>query len=151
MSDTTVDRPANPAWRIPFARHLGLEVVRAFAGQSELAFKPRPEHLNSMGAVHGGACMTLLDVAMAHAAGSTAMHANVVTIEMKTSFMQASKGLLTATGRVIRSTGSLSFVEASLVDARGEVCAHATGTFKHLGTRAVPAAEHAMDERDNQV
>ena len=39
-------------------------------GESELHYEARPEHLNSFAVTHGGAVMTLLDVAMAMAARS---------------------------------------------------------------------------------
>jgi len=71
------------------------------AGTSRITFEPRPEHLNSFHVTHGGASMTLLDVTMAHAARSLAVHMGVVTIEMKTSFMQPAKGPLTADGKVL--------------------------------------------------
>lgn len=35
----------------------------------------------------------------------------VVTIEMKTSFMQPAKGTLTAKGRLLHRTGSMAFTE----------------------------------------
>ena len=39
---------------IPFVRHLGFELVRFEGGDSEIAWSPRPEHLNFMGVAHGG-------------------------------------------------------------------------------------------------
>jgi len=59
----------------------------------------------------------------------------VVTIEMKTSFMQPAPGdgsRLTAKGRLIHRTATLAFTEATLYDAAGKACAHATGTFKYV-------------------
>ncbi|MCB1973842.1 MAG: PaaI family thioesterase, partial [Burkholderiaceae bacterium] len=73
---------------IPFVNLLGFELVRMQDGASELHYEARPEHLNSFGVTHGGASMTLLDVTMATAARSVAPEMGVVTIEMKTSFMQ---------------------------------------------------------------
>ena len=89
---------------IPFVELLGFELVRMQDGESELHYEARPEHLNSFGVTHGGASMTLLDVAMATAARSVAPEMGVVTIEMKTSFMQAAQGPLVAKG-IYRSDG----------------------------------------------
>jgi acyl-coenzyme A thioesterase PaaI-like protein len=50
---------------IPFVSHLGFDLVVFEGGQSQIDYEPRPEHLNSFGVTHGGACMTLLDVVMA--------------------------------------------------------------------------------------
>ncbi|MCX7742162.1 MAG: PaaI family thioesterase, partial [Tepidimonas sp.] len=55
---------------IPFVELLGLRLRRWDDGVAEIAFEPGPQHLNSFAVVHGGVSMTLLDVAMAHAARS---------------------------------------------------------------------------------
>lgn len=118
--------------RIPFVDHLGFELMRFDNGQSEIHYEPKPEHLNSFAVTHGGATMTLMDVAMATAARSVQPDMGVVTIEMKTSFMQAARGKLTARGRLIHRTATLAFTEATIFDAEGKPCAHATGTFKYV-------------------
>ena len=115
---------------IPFVANLGFTLEKFEGGTSELHFSPRPEHHNSFAITHGGAVMTLLDVAMATAARSVEQDMGVVTIEMKTSFMQPAKGPLTAKGRLIHRTRNMAFTEATVSDAEGNVCAHATGTFK---------------------
>jgi uncharacterized protein (TIGR00369 family) len=117
---------------IPFVSHLGFELVRMEGGESELRFLPKPEHLNSFLVTHGGAVMTLLDVTLATAARSVDLEIGVVTIEMKTTFMQPSKGLLTGKGRLMHRTKSLAFVEGTIYDAGGQACAHASGTFKYV-------------------
>jgi len=128
--------------RIPFVEALGLELLRFADGEAELAMQPRDEHLNSWSVVHGGVLMTLLDVAMAHAArapvkGSPGDPRGVVTVEMKTAFMRPGTGALRARGRVLHRTSSLAFCEGSIVGADDTLLAHATGTFKYL--RALPA------------
>jgi uncharacterized protein (TIGR00369 family) len=124
---------------IPFVTHLGFELVKMERGESELKFLPRPEHLNSFLVTHGGAVMTLLDVTLATAARSVDLEIGVVTIEMKTTFMQPCKGLLTGKGRLMHRTRSLAFVEGTIYDAAGEACAHASGTFKYV-KRPAPTA-----------
>lgn len=117
---------------IPFVAHLGFVLTLFADGQSEIRYAPRPEHLNSYSVVHGGAVMTLLDVTMAMAARAVHDHSGVVTIEMKTSFMRPSHGLLTARGKLLHRTASLAFTEATVLDAQNKPCAHATGTFKYI-------------------
>src|SRR5258706_5302892 len=80
--------------KIPFVELLGFDLVKFEGGESEIAYEPKPEHLNSFSVAHGGVCMTLLDVAMAAAARSVDQQMGVVTIEMKTSFMQPARGML---------------------------------------------------------
>lgn len=129
---------------IPFVDHLGFEMVFFEDGQSELRFAPEPEHNNSFNVVHGGAVMTLLDVAMATAARSVERTSGAVTIEMKTSFMRAAVGPLTAKGRLIHRTRSMAFTEAMVYDAQEVLCAHSTGTFK-LVPRGTAADKTSTD------
>ena len=117
---------------IPFVQHLGFDLALFEGGQSELRYTPQTEHLNSFGVTHGGASMTLLDVTMATAARSVEKDMGVVTIEMKTSFMQPAIGPLTAKGRLMHRSSTLAFTEATIYDANGRACAHATGTFKYV-------------------
>ncbi len=118
--------------RIPFVDHLGFELRLFDGGFSELGYAPKPEHLNSFEVTHGGALMTLLDVTMAVAARSVQKDMGVVTIEMKTSFMQAARGPLTGKGRLMHRTATMAFVEATAFDEAGRACAHSTGTFKYV-------------------
>jgi uncharacterized protein (TIGR00369 family) len=118
--------------RIPFVELLGFELVRFDNGESEIHYEPRPEHLNSFAVAHGGACMTLLDVTMAVAARSVDKQMGVVTIEMKTSFMQPARGKLSGKGRLMHRTATMGFTEATIYNADGKACAHATGTFKYV-------------------
>lgn len=117
---------------IPFVDHLGFTLERFEGGESELRYTPAPEHTNSFAVAHGGACMTLLDVAMATAARSVQPEMGVVTVEMKTSFMLPATGPLTARGRLMHRTATLAFVEATIHDSQGRACTHGTGTFKYV-------------------
>jgi len=120
---------------IPFVNLLGFELELFEGGQSAIGYTPSPGHLNSFAVTHGGAIMTLLDVTMAVAARSVQKDMGVVTIEMKTSFMQPAPGdgsKLTGKGRLMHRSTSLAFTEATLYDAQGRACAHATGTFKYV-------------------
>jgi uncharacterized protein (TIGR00369 family) len=117
---------------IPFVHHLGFDLLLFEGGHSEVSYEPKPEHLNSFAVTHGGACMTLLDVTMATAARSVQQDMGVVTIEMKTSFMQPARGKLSGKGRLMHRTATMAFTEATIFDAEGRACAHSTGTFKYV-------------------
>jgi len=128
--------------RIPFVESLGLELLRFENGEADIAIDLREELCNSWSVMHGGVTMTLLDVAMAHAARSPGQPGvddarGVVTIEMKTSFMRPGLGRLVAHGRPLQRTTSFAFCEAWLLDVGGQRIAHATGTFKFL--KGLPA------------
>jgi uncharacterized protein (TIGR00369 family) len=124
---------------IPFVDHLGFTLEKFEGGQSELHFAPRPEHLNTFDVTHGGAIMCLLDVVLATAARSVDPELGVVTIEMKTSFMRpaaaANGEKLIATGQLLHRTRNMAFTEGRVFDAQGQLCAHATGTFKYMARR----------------
>jgi uncharacterized protein (TIGR00369 family) len=122
---------------IPFVEALGLQLLRFENGEAEVVVPPRGDLVNHLGILHGGVVMTLLDVAMAHAARSLddahmADGPGLVTIEMKTTFMRPGTGRVRAVGRVLRITSSIAFCEGSAYDEAGALAAHATGTFKLL-------------------
>jgi uncharacterized protein (TIGR00369 family) len=125
--------------KIPFVDHLGFSLEKFEGGESELHFAPRPEHMNSFNVTHGGAVMTFLDVIMATAARSVDPDMGVVTIEMKTTFMRPAKvpagQALVGQGHLQHRTRSMAFTEGRVWDAQGQLCAHATGTFKYVSRR----------------
>jgi len=55
---------------IPFVEQLGFELHSVTDGEAELRVNLNEAHMNSWEVAHGGVIMTLLDVAMAHAARS---------------------------------------------------------------------------------
>ena len=123
---------------IPFVDHLGFVLTEFGDGRSCIEYAPRPEHLNSLSMTHGGAIMTLLDVSMATASRSIDRDLAVITIEMKTTFMQPALPAdqpLQCRGRLLHRTRSMAFAEATLYGADGQTCAHATGTFKYTSRR----------------
>ncbi|MEY5099829.1 MAG: hypothetical protein RJA36_2548 [Pseudomonadota bacterium] len=129
---------------IPFVEHMGFRLQRFEGGEAEIAYEPSPEHLNSFSVVHGGASMTLIDVAMAHAARSVQPEMGAVTIEMKTSFMQAARGPLLCKARLLHRTATMAFTEAEVRDAEGRLCAQASGTFKFV--KRLPVGPRATQE-----
>jgi uncharacterized protein (TIGR00369 family) len=122
---------------IPFVEELGLELHRFDNGHAEVQVNLEAAHLNSWEVAHGGVLMTMLDVAMAHAARS--VHAKepghgpgLVTIEMKTSFMRPAEGRLIAKATLLHRSSTMAFCEGSVFDDDRQLCAHATATFKYL-------------------
>lgn len=117
---------------------LGIELVRAEDGASELRLPLAPKHLNSWEVMHGGVTMALLDVALSTASRSVAPEGTgVVTIEMKTSFMQPGSGEMRAYGRLLHRSTTMAYCEGEVRDANGKLVAKAMGTFKYLRRLAV--------------
>ena len=132
---------------IPFVKLLGFALTQFDDGHSEIEFNPRPEHFNSFGVTHGGALMTLLDVSMATAARSLVPDMGVVTIEMKTSFMQPAvpgPGPLVAKGTLMHRTATMAFTQSTVYDTKGRACAHATGTFKFV--KRLPTGARSVND-----
>lgn len=137
MSSSPLQFPVH----IPFVEQLGFTLHAIGDGEAELRVDLTAAHLNSWSVAHGGVVMTLLDVAMAHAARSIhrdqeGFGPGVVTIEMKTSFMRPGEGRLRAVGKLLHRSTTMAFCEGSVYAEDGKLCAHATGTFKYL--RALP-------------
>lgn len=131
---------------IPFVTDLGLQLERFADGSAELSLQLAERHGNSFGVAHGGLLMTMLDVAMAHAARSlNSSQADggpgLVTIEMKTSFMRPGLGHVRALGQVLHHSAKLAFCEGRVLNEQGQLCAHATATFKFLRALPLPRQE----------
>ncbi len=129
--------------RVPFLEHLGIQVEAVGSGKSTLVLDVKPDHHNSLAMAHGGVLMTMLDVCMAKAARSSARQhgdddVRVITIEMKTTFMQAATGArVIARGECVHRTVGMSFCEGELQDEHGRVLARASATFKYVRPKAV--------------
>src|SRR5689334_22635542 len=101
----------------PFIDLLRIQQIRAGNGESELLLPLEPFHLNAWKIAHGGVTMTLLDSALALAARSVAAaNTGVVTIEMKTNFMQPGLGCLRAFGRVLHRSSTMAYCEGEVRD-----------------------------------
>lgn len=121
-----------------FIDHLGIELLRAEGGESELRLSLAAQHLNSWEVMHGGVTMALLDIAMSTACRSMAPEGTgVVTIEMKTSFMQPGTGEMRAFGCLLHRSTTMAYCEGEVRDANGKLVAKAMGTFKYLRRLAV--------------
>ncbi|VVD70293.1 phenylacetic acid degradation protein [Pandoraea aquatica] len=129
--------------RSGFIDHLGVELLRAENGESELRLDLSAKHLNSWEVMHGGVTMALLDVALSTASRSVAPEGTgVVTIEMKTSFMQPGSGEMRAFGRLLHRSTTMAYCEGEVRDANGKLVAKAMGTFKYLRRLAVGREVH---------
>ena len=105
-------------------------------GYGEVELIIGPQHLNSIGVVHGGVYMALLDVAMGHAVAFCTVPGNFrfsTTVSLTTSFLKGAKsGLLTATGRIDAVEGRMATGSGEVRDAAGALCAVAQGSFLYF-------------------
>ena len=134
----TVAPNALPVLESPFVDHLGVQLVSAADGVSEVVLPLAPDHMNTWAVAHGGVTMTLADVALAMAARSLAGDGvGVVTVEMKVNFMQPGRGELRATARVLHRSTTMAYCEGEIRDSEGHFVAKALGTFKYMRRLAV--------------
>lgn len=120
---------------IPFLEDLGVEFLGMGNGEAEVALTLAQRHMNSWQVAHGGLTMTLLDVAMAMAGRSVSADIQAsVTVEMKTSFMQAGGtpgNRIIAKGKILHRSTTMCFCEGEVWNG-DKLVAKAMGTFKYL-------------------
>lgn len=119
----------------PFLENLGVELIGMENGTATLTLDLTEHHMNSWQIVHGGVLMTLLDVVMAMAGRSlSAELKGVVTLEMKTSFLQpggVTGGRIEARGKAFHQSTTMCFCEGEIWNGE-RLIAKAMGTFKYL-------------------
>jgi len=98
-----------------YAAHLGLEIVESNEGSSLVKMPIKPFHMNGGGRVHGGALMSLADLAMAAAAISRGDYGSGISVQMN--FMKGAKeGTLWARGTELSSGRSIRHYQVSVED-----------------------------------
>jgi len=90
---------------------------------------------NPQGGLHGGVIAFVLDISMGHLLRRKSGPGT--TVEMKVQYLKAARsGRLTAIGRFLRQGRTISYLQADLVDEKGEMVAHATSTWMSVRERA---------------
>ena len=118
--------------RIPFVSHLKILTETLGEGSARLSLPIELHLTNSIGTVHGGVIMSLLDVALCTAART--LHPDslgVITIDMSTSFIGGGSGArLLAEARVLKNGRSMIFVEGEAKNEDGSLVAKAIATVR---------------------
>jgi uncharacterized protein (TIGR00369 family) len=118
--------------KIPFVSHLKILTEELGHGTARLSLPVEAHLRNSLGTVHGGVIMSLLDVALCTAART--LHPDstgVITIDLSTSFIGGGSGdMLYAEAHVLKDGRSMSFVEGEAKNADGSLVAKAIGTVR---------------------
>ena len=118
--------------KIPYIQHLRITTDELGEGSARLSLPVEPHLTNSLGTVHGGVIMSLLDVALCTAART--LHPDsigVITIDLSTSFIGGASGKrLYADACVLRDARSMSFVEGEARNEDGSLVAKAIATVR---------------------
>lgn len=144
MTPVVTDDPRQVFDRVPFMRLLGLQREHSAGGRARLVLPPHADLGNVIGAVHGGALATLLDVAMASAAVSARDFVQTaITLALHTQFIAPGSGRLVAEAQWLHSDGDVAHCRATVTDADGRLVAQGQGSFRYLPRphgAAAPAA-----------
>jgi uncharacterized protein (TIGR00369 family) len=111
---------------------LGMRPLEFTRGASRWCWESQPPSvLNPFGIVQGGYLAIFVDEMLGTAIASILEDGEwAVTAEVKLSYLRALRpGALTGEARVIRRTRAIAFMEASIVNAGGELAVAATSTW----------------------
>ncbi len=118
----------------PFPSHMPFRLVAMDYDSCRVELTAADQHLQPFGIVHGGVIATLIDTATFWAGFMRLPEdAGLVNVDLKLNYLKAvMPGALTAEGRCIRAGRSISYTEAYVRDAKGEVVAHGTSSLMAL-------------------
>ena len=104
--------------------------------QVGVGFYPKAHHLNHQGLIHGGALLTLCDMALWEILCNDIGEFKGVTVTLNTEFIAAARGghFVEATGEALKTKGSLLFARGT-VTSNGETLMVFSGTLKNLRKR----------------
>ena len=128
--------------RSGFRDHIGYRTKAWRDGYGEVELIVGQQHLNSVGIVHGGVYMSMLDVALGHAVSFCTVPGNFrfsTTVSLTTSFLKGAKsGVLTAVGRIDGIQGRLATGTGEVRDEAGDLCAVAQASFLYFPGSELP-------------
>jgi uncharacterized protein (TIGR00369 family) len=122
------------SYAFPYSELLGFHLVEVEPGRAVIALEAREHHWNPMGTLHGGVLASIADTAMGIAHGSLLQDGeSSTTIEMKINFLRPFwRGRLTATGKAVKHGRTLTYLEAEVAGADGNLVARASSTCMTL-------------------
>ena len=128
-----------PGYRVadpsdPFEIECGpFYIPEADEGDLHFLLRIEPRHCNSLGVIHGGALMTLADLALCYTAHHGSDDEGAITVSMNSDFVGPGHegDLVTARAEVLRQTGSLVFMRC-LVSAGERVLLNCAAVVKRV-------------------
>lgn len=115
------------------AETMSMRLIAVADGSATFEGIPSPRYYNPQMRLHGGYAATLIDSALGCAV-QTRLAAGVGygTVELKVNYVRkidADVGRIICTGTVIHSGRTMFTAEARVVDEKGKLYAHGSGTF----------------------
>jgi len=95
-------------------------------------FRPRPEHTNALGTIHGGILMTFADFTLCSAAIRATGDSDCITVNMNCNFVSGGDAgaWLYGEAEIVRTTGRMVFVDGKLISGNDPVL-----SFSGIGRR----------------
>ena len=118
----------------PYPELIGMVISALEFDSCRIELDVGERHLQPFGIVHGGVLATLIDTATFWAGYMRLPEdAGLVNVDLKLNYLKAvTGGYLRAEGRCLRAGRQISYAEASVIDAGGELVAHGTSTLMAL-------------------
>lgn len=118
---------------------LGLRLVEVGDGHTVFEWTADERFDNGDGSAHGGVLATIADFAVATAVRTRIPPSTyVVTTNLNITYVRgvpSDAGFVRGEGRVLKVGRTLAHAEATMTDADGRLCVHATGTCSILPLR----------------
>ena len=121
-----------------FSRHLSPVWTRKHEGQREVGFLVEAHHANNhMGTLHGGALMTLADIALGYGVVEALGASNCATAQLQIQFVSVARigEFVICRPELIRKSPQLVFMRG-LVSVGDKIIASADGIWKVMEPRA---------------
>jgi len=120
--------------RFPWAEFLGFELNFNEREECEITFRPKPEHFNPMGTLHGGIFCDLADAAMGLTRiGLLAEDETFTTLELKVNYLKPIwNSTLRAVPHIVKGGRTIGLLSCDVFDETGSLVAYATSTVMNL-------------------
>lgn len=114
-----------------FWGYLGCEMDTISEEEIVVTLDAKPHHMNMMGIVHGGVLASLMDNAMGIAVMLKRPGESTVTSNLNVHFVEpAREGKLTVRAHIVHETKRSVTTESRITDAKGDLIALSTGSFR---------------------
>ncbi len=142
-SDKNIERMGKVVALMPFAKHLGMELVEASDGYAKLRLRFQRENTTAADALHGGAVAALIDTTGAMAAWTTAEIATPryfgSTVGINVNYLSAVIGEdALAEGRVLKRGKEIIYSDVRVTNEAGKLLAQGTVVYRIIERGEMP-------------
>lgn len=134
-SKKNIERMRKVIELMPFARHLGMELVEASQGHARVKLRYRKENSTAGDALHGGAIASLIDTTGAMAAWTTAEIATPryfgSTVGVNVNYLSGALGEdVFADGRVLKRGKEIIYTDVRVTNGEGKLLAQGSVIYR---------------------